>query len=89
MNPQPQSDSPVYLPAGKLAGKVGAILSGGDSGIGRAVAIIYAKEGADIAILYLNEEEDAQETKRLIEEKGRRCIAIAGDLVILCSASRL
>jgi NAD(P)-dependent dehydrogenase (short-subunit alcohol dehydrogenase family) len=79
MNPQPQSDSPVYLPAGKLAGKV-AIISGGDSGIGRAVAIIYAKEGADVAILYLNEEEDAQETKRLIEEKGRRCIAIAGDI---------
>lgn len=79
MNPQPQSDSPVYMPAGKLAGKV-AIISGGDSGIGRAIAIIYAKEGADVAVLYLNEENDAQETKRLVEEKGRRCITIAGDI---------
>ncbi|BBH19182.1 NAD(P)-dependent oxidoreductase [Paenibacillus baekrokdamisoli] len=79
MNPIPQSDSPVYRPAGKLEGKV-ALISGGDSGIGRAISIIYAKEGADVAIIYLNEDEDAQETKRLVEEKGRRCITIAGDV---------
>lgn len=79
MNPRPQSDSPAYRPAGKLQGKI-AVISGGDSGIGRAVAIAYAKEGADVAILYLNEHGDAEETKRLVEEKGRRCVTIAGDV---------
>jgi len=79
MNPRPQFDSPAYKAAGKLQGKA-AVISGGDSGIGRAVAVAFAKEGADVAIVYLNEEGDAQETKRIIEEKGRRCAAIAGDI---------
>lgn len=57
-----------------------ALITGGDSGIGRAVAIFFAKEGADVAIAYLNEEEDAQETRRLVEAEGRRCLALAGDV---------
>jgi NAD(P)-dependent dehydrogenase (short-subunit alcohol dehydrogenase family) len=79
MNPLPEAESPVYRPAGKLTGKV-AIVSGGDSGIGRSVSILYAKEGADVAVVYLNEEADAQETKRQIEAEGRRCLLIAGDI---------
>ncbi|UVI33721.1 SDR family oxidoreductase [Paenibacillus spongiae] len=79
MNPRPQFDSPAYLPAGKLKGKV-AIITGGDSGIGRAVAVAYAKEGADLAIVYLNENNDAQETKRLVEAFGIRCLLLAGDI---------
>jgi NAD(P)-dependent dehydrogenase (short-subunit alcohol dehydrogenase family) len=79
MTPRPESVLPTYKAAGKLAGKV-ALISGGDSGIGRAVAILYAMEGADIAILYLNEHEDAAETKRLVEAEGRRCVTIAGDV---------
>jgi NAD(P)-dependent dehydrogenase (short-subunit alcohol dehydrogenase family) len=65
--------------SGKLSGRV-ALVSGGDSGIGRAVAIGFAKEGADVAILYLDETEDAADTKRRIEAEGRRCIAIPGDI---------
>jgi NAD(P)-dependent dehydrogenase (short-subunit alcohol dehydrogenase family) len=68
-----------YRAAGKLEGKA-ALITGGDSGIGRAVAIGFAKEGADVAILYLDEHEDAASTKALIEDQGRRCIAIAGDV---------
>ena len=69
-----------YKAAGKLEGKK-ALITGGDSGIGRAIAILYAMEGADSAISYLSEEEkDAQETKRLVEEKGRKCYLIPGDL---------
>lgn len=79
MKPLPESESPIYRPAGKLQGKV-AIISGGDSGIGRAVSITYAKEGADIAVIYLNEESDAQETKKQIESEGRQCLLIAGDI---------
>lgn len=79
MNPLPEAESPVYHPAGKLMGKV-AIVSGGDSGIGRAVSIIYAKEGADVAVIYLNESVDAEETKRQIEAEGRRCLLIPGDI---------
>lgn len=79
MNPLPEAESPVYRPAGKLMGKV-AIVSGGDSGIGRSVSIVYAKEGADVAVLYLNEDVDAEETKRQIEAEGRRCILIRGDI---------
>jgi NAD(P)-dependent dehydrogenase (short-subunit alcohol dehydrogenase family) len=79
MNPQPISVSEQYKASGKLHNKV-AIISGGDSGIGRAVAIHFAKEGADVAIIYLNEHEDAQETKRLVEQEGKTCLLIAGDV---------
>ncbi|WP_239614967.1 SDR family oxidoreductase [Cohnella mopanensis] len=79
MNPLPEAESPIYRPAGKLMGKV-AIVSGGDSGIGRSVSIIYAKEGADVAIIYLNEDIDANETKSQIEAEGRRCLLIKGDI---------
>ncbi len=77
---EPKPDwQPRYKGTGKLKDKV-ALITGGDSGIGRAVAIFFAKEGADVAISYLNEEQDAQETKRQVEEEGRRCVAIAGDI---------
>jgi NAD(P)-dependent dehydrogenase (short-subunit alcohol dehydrogenase family) len=79
MTPQPESESPDFRPGGKLNGKV-ALISGGDSGIGRAVAIAFAKEGADVAVLYLNEDVDAQETKKQIEAEGRRCFLLAGDI---------
>jgi NAD(P)-dependent dehydrogenase (short-subunit alcohol dehydrogenase family) len=79
MNPQPVSISETYKESGKLQNKV-AIISGGDSGIGRAVAIHFAKEGADVAIIYLNEHEDAEETKRLVEQEGKTCLLIAGDV---------
>jgi NAD(P)-dependent dehydrogenase (short-subunit alcohol dehydrogenase family) len=79
MQPRPASAMENWKPAGKLTGKV-AVVTGGDSGIGRAVAIGFAKEGADVAILYLDESEDAADTRRRIEAEGRRCIAIAGDI---------
>ena len=79
MRPRPDSDDPEQRGSGKLAGKV-ALITGGDSGIGRAVAIAFAKEGADVGVVYLDEHEDARETKRLVEEKGRRCVLIAGDI---------
>lgn len=79
MTPQPQSFMRNYKAAGKLAGKT-AVISGGDSGIGRAVAIGFAKEGADIAILYLDEHEDAKATKAAIEAEGRRCLLFCGDI---------
>jgi NAD(P)-dependent dehydrogenase (short-subunit alcohol dehydrogenase family) len=79
MNPQPVTIKDTYKGSGKLENRV-AIISGGDSGIGRAVAVHFAKEGADVAIIYLNEHEDADETKRLVEQEGRRCLAIAGDI---------
>jgi NAD(P)-dependent dehydrogenase (short-subunit alcohol dehydrogenase family) len=79
MTPRPVSDDKVHhRGSGKLRDKV-AVITGGDSGIGRAVAIAFAREGADVAIMYLNEHKDAEETKRLVEQEGRRCIAIAGD----------
>jgi NAD(P)-dependent dehydrogenase (short-subunit alcohol dehydrogenase family) len=79
MTPKPESQGSGYRAAGKLQGKV-ALITGGDSGIGRAVAVIYAKEGADVAIVYLSEEQDAEETKRLVEAEGKRCLPIAGDI---------
>jgi NAD(P)-dependent dehydrogenase (short-subunit alcohol dehydrogenase family) len=80
LNPRPKYQAPNYKPAGKLEGKV-ALVTGGDSGIGRAVAVIYAREGADVAITALPEERvDSDETKQAIEREGRRCIVIEGDL---------
>ncbi len=79
MRPRPDADDRGERGSGKLAGKK-AVITGGDSGIGRAVAIAFAREGADVAIVYLNEHGDAEETRRLVEEKGRRCIAISGDV---------
>jgi NAD(P)-dependent dehydrogenase (short-subunit alcohol dehydrogenase family) len=79
MTPPPRAEMRDYRGAGKLAGQV-ALISGGDSGIGRAVAIGFAKEGADVAILYLEEHDDANATRSLVEEAGRRCIAIPGDV---------
>jgi NAD(P)-dependent dehydrogenase (short-subunit alcohol dehydrogenase family) len=79
MDPQPKS-APSLLPAsGKLVGKT-AIITGGDSGIGKAIALLFAKEGANITIVYLNETEDAQQTKQEVEAFGRQCILIAGDV---------
>jgi NAD(P)-dependent dehydrogenase (short-subunit alcohol dehydrogenase family) len=79
MTPKPQSEARDYKAAGKLKGKA-AIVTGGDSGIGRATSIAFAKEGADIAIVYLEEHDDAAETKRLVEKEGVRCVTIAGDV---------
>jgi NAD(P)-dependent dehydrogenase (short-subunit alcohol dehydrogenase family) len=80
MELQPRWRAPKYKAAGKLEGKV-ALVTGGDSGIGRAVAYLYAREGADVAIVHLPEEqEDADETRRAIEEEGRRCLDLPGDL---------
>jgi NAD(P)-dependent dehydrogenase (short-subunit alcohol dehydrogenase family) len=79
MRPRPEADDPNYRGSGKLAGKV-ALITGGDSGIGRAVAIAYAREGADVAVVYLDEHNDAEETKRLVEEEGASCVLIAGDV---------
>jgi NAD(P)-dependent dehydrogenase (short-subunit alcohol dehydrogenase family) len=79
MTPKPKADDPKYRGSDKLRDKV-ALITGGDSGIGRAVAIFFAKEGANVAIAYLNEHDDAQETKRLIEQEGRKCITIPGDI---------
>ncbi|KAF6560051.1 glucose 1-dehydrogenase [Paenibacillus sp. EKM202P] len=79
MTPAPQFEKPTYKAAGKLTGKV-ALITGGDSGIGRAVAVTYAKEGADVAIVYLNEHKDAEETKRQVEQEGRKCVLIPGDI---------
>jgi NAD(P)-dependent dehydrogenase (short-subunit alcohol dehydrogenase family) len=79
MEQKPASEKPAHTGSGKLTGKI-MLITGGDSGIGRAAAIAMAKEGADIAISYLEEHEDAKETERLVKEKGQRCLTIAGDI---------
>src|SRR5262245_30022847 len=79
MIPQPASEDTQHQGCGKLNEKV-AIITGGDSGIGRAVAIAFAKEGADVAIVYLSEHKDAEKTKKEVEAEGRCCLAIAGDV---------
>jgi NAD(P)-dependent dehydrogenase (short-subunit alcohol dehydrogenase family) len=80
MTPRPRYKGRLYKPAGKLRGQV-ALVTGGDSGIGRAVAVLYAREGADVAIVYVPEEQsDAQETQHAIEAAGRRCLLLPGDV---------
>jgi NAD(P)-dependent dehydrogenase (short-subunit alcohol dehydrogenase family) len=79
MKPRPEADNESHAGSGKLTDKV-ALISGGDSGIGRAVAVAFAKEGADVAISYLNERKDARETARLIGEEGRACELLPGDI---------
>ncbi|MVA55006.1 SDR family oxidoreductase [Agrobacterium vitis] len=79
MDPVPDHGETTYQGSGRLAGKK-AVITGADSGIGRAVALAYAREGADVLISYLSEDEDAQETKRLVEEAGRKAVLVAGDL---------
>ena len=79
MELKPQFMAEHYKGSGKLHGQV-AIVTGGDSGIGRAVAVLFAREGADVAIFYLNEHEDAAETKRCVEAEGQRCVTVAGDV---------
>jgi NAD(P)-dependent dehydrogenase (short-subunit alcohol dehydrogenase family) len=79
MTPEPAATRPAYKGADKLAGKV-ALVTGGDSGIGRSVCVLFAREGADVAIVYLDEHEDAEHTRGLVEKEGRGAITIAGDV---------
>jgi NAD(P)-dependent dehydrogenase (short-subunit alcohol dehydrogenase family) len=79
MRPRPKAENQKQRGSGKLAGTI-AIITGGDSGIGRAVAVAFAKEGADVAIVYLEEHKDAKETQQLVEQHGRKCLLIDGDV---------
>ena len=79
MKPKPEAETPHHIGTGKLRDKV-AIITGGDSGIGRAVAIAFAKEGAKVVVGYLNEHDDAKETKALVEKEGGECLLIPGDI---------
>ncbi|MFC4559237.1 SDR family oxidoreductase [Virgibacillus kekensis] len=88
MHPEPQYISKDYSPGNKLEGKV-ALITGGDSGIGRAISLHYAKEGADVAIIYLDEHADAKDTKQLVEKEGHKCLLIDGDIrnISFCEAA--
>jgi NAD(P)-dependent dehydrogenase (short-subunit alcohol dehydrogenase family) len=79
MDPMPDYGEKSYTAAGRLQGKC-AVITGADSGIGRAVALAYAREGADVLVAYLSEHDDARETQRLVESAGRRCVLFAGDI---------
>ena len=79
LRPQPMYDAPFYKGSGKLAGKA-ALITGADSGIGRAVALLFAREGADLVICHLDEAEDAEETRKAVEGEGRRCVVLSGDV---------
>jgi NAD(P)-dependent dehydrogenase (short-subunit alcohol dehydrogenase family) len=79
LHPRPRFQAPDYRGSGKLEGKV-ALITGGDSGIGRAVAVLFAREGADVAIVYFNEHADAKETKAAVEAEGRECLLLPGDV---------
>ncbi|MEB2515830.1 SDR family oxidoreductase [Pseudomonas sp. YuFO20] len=79
MDPYPDCGEQSYKGSGRLNGKI-ALITGGDSGIGRAVAIAFAREGADVAVAYLDEQEDAEETARWVEQAGRQCLLLPGDL---------
>jgi NAD(P)-dependent dehydrogenase (short-subunit alcohol dehydrogenase family) len=79
MTPRPDSGEESYQGHGRLDGKV-ALITGGDSGIGRAVALAYAREGADVIISYLNEDSDAEETARVVREAGRQAVVVPGDI---------
>jgi NAD(P)-dependent dehydrogenase (short-subunit alcohol dehydrogenase family) len=79
MKPRPKAEDKSQRGSGKLRGKVG-IITGGDSGIGRAVAVAFAKEGADVSVVYLEEHRDAKETEQLVEQHGRKCLLLDGDV---------
>jgi NAD(P)-dependent dehydrogenase (short-subunit alcohol dehydrogenase family) len=79
MTPAPDFGEETYKGSGRLKGRA-AIITGGDSGIGRAIALAFAREGADVLISYLNEEDDAQETKRVVESAGQKCLTVPGDI---------
>lgn len=87
LSPRPRYQAPRYKAAGKLEGKR-ALISGGDSGIGRAVAVLYAREGADVAVLYHSHDRDAEETRRAVEAEGRRCLLFKGDVAELAFCER-
>ncbi len=79
MQPRPDTAGPEHRGSGRLDGKI-AIITGGDSGIGRSVAVLFAREGADVSVVYLEEHEDAKETARQVEEEGGRCLLLPGDV---------